>query len=83
MEINTVCTDTKPSSVAQIYRKWSIKHRGAYLILPFIGAALIRERRFFRVRVNTAGEDRENKERRVLDMHLELLVNQVSRVSLH
>ena len=26
------------------YRKWSIKHRGAYLIIPVIGAALIRER---------------------------------------
>ena len=26
------------------YRKWSIKHRGAYLIIPVIGAALVRER---------------------------------------
>ena len=37
------------------YRKWSIKRRGAYLIIPVIGVALVRERRLFQVRVNTEG----------------------------
>ena len=37
------------------YRKWSIKRRGAYLIIPVIGVALVRERRLFQVRVTLRG----------------------------
>ena len=29
------------------YRKWSIKHRDAYFIIPVIGAALLQERCLF------------------------------------
>ena len=37
------------------YRKWSIKRRGAYLIIPVIGVALVLERRLFQVRVTLRG----------------------------
>ena len=42
------------------YRKWSMKHRGAYFIFPVINAALIRERCLFQLRVKHWGEYREN-----------------------
>ena len=37
------------------YRKWSIKRRGAYLIIPVIGVVLVRELRLFQVRVTLRG----------------------------
>ena len=46
------------------YRKWSIKRLDAYFIFHFKGAALIRERRLFQLRVKHKGEYRENSELR-------------------
>ena len=48
-------TNSRVTLCYEPYRKWSIKRRGAYLMIPVIGVALVRERRLFQVGVNTEG----------------------------